>query len=167
QGVTSFIEKELDVTSDHSPLLICIPTHLPYFKPNPKLRFSTIDEEMFKQLLRMQLVGMNLLEEKSSSHLENRAEELVDILQLSFAGSAKKSLTHNKGQPWWNQSCRNAKKKYKKILHQRTPSQDDKKAYRKVINKEKANFFQKKLDEACNAKEAFEISKWHKSKGQF
>ena len=36
-----------------------------------------------------------------------------------------------------------------------------------MVKKAKLNFFRKKLDEASNAKEAFEISKWHKSRGNF
>ncbi|KAF5180130.1 Reverse transcriptase protein, partial [Thalictrum thalictroides] len=115
----------------------------------------------------MQLSGLPPLLGKDPSDIEKRAEELVQILLRSFAGSAKKSLPHNRGQPWWDQSCREAKRRFKRICASQIPTNEDKKSYRKVLRKAKALFYQKKLDEISNAKEAFKMSKWHKSKGQF
>lgn len=43
----------------------------------------------------------------------------------------------------------------------------DKKAFRKEAKRAKTAFFQGKLESASKAKEVFEISKWHRSKGTF
>lgn len=166
-GTSSFVQKELDVTSDHLPILISIPCHGVNPSPIPKLRFSTINQEVFISLLRSQLIGITPLSNKTGKNVENRANELVELIYRSFSGSAKMSLPHNKGQPWWDSNCKAAKRQFKSISALRVPSQTEKKAYRKVINQAKASFYRKKLDEASNAKDAFEISKWHKSKGQF
>ncbi|KAI0991303.1 hypothetical protein K3495_g16884, partial [Podosphaera aphanis] len=40
-------------------------------------------------------------------------------------------------------------------------------AFRKVTKIAKAAFYQKRVDEATNAKDVFDIAKWHKSKGIF
>ena len=76
-------------------------------------------------------------------------------------------MPHTKGQPWWDHNCKVAKKQFKDISRYRTPTRDDREAFRKVVKYAKASFFAKKLDEARNAKDAYEISKWHKSRGNF
>ena len=122
---------------------------------------------MFRSLIETQILDMGALTERSAPFIDNRAEVLVKILYCAFEGSAKKSLPHNKGQPWWDQSCKEAKRNYREICRLHTPSYSDKKAFKSVINRAKSNFYQKKLSEASSAKDAFEISKWHKSKGHF
>lgn len=99
--------------------------------------------------------------------LNYTSASFVEKLKVSFAGSAQYSLPHNQGQPWWYQTCRKVRKIFREISRHGTPSEADGKAYRKVINA-KSRFFRKsKLKEASSAKDAFEISKWHESKGCF
>ncbi|KAI1004606.1 hypothetical protein K3495_g3606 [Podosphaera aphanis] len=71
------------------------------------------------------------------------------------------------GQPWWDQSCREAKQRYSETVRSLTPSYDATKEFRKVIRRAKTSFFQKKLNDVSNAKEVWDITKWHKSKGTF
>ncbi|KAI1000670.1 hypothetical protein K3495_g7526 [Podosphaera aphanis] len=155
------------MTSNHVPLIIIVPYNLEKPRATPKLRFATLVEENFLSLL-----SSNLTERESRYNLfpfslDKRAEKIVRILYSSYEGSTKKSLPRNIGKPWRDQSCRDARKLYREISCVRTPSLAEKKTFRKVVKKAKNCFFQKKLDEASNAKDAFDITKWHKTKGNF
>ncbi|KAI1002774.1 hypothetical protein K3495_g5429 [Podosphaera aphanis] len=63
--------------------------------------------------------------------------------------------------------CKEARSEYREKIRAGTASQTDRKGFRKVINNSKVAFFQKRVDEATNAKNVFDITKWHKSKGVF
>lgn len=69
EGSTAFAQQDLDVTSDHLPLLIPIPFDYPARYTEPMLRFEKISEETFKTLLSLKIFGMTPLEEKSSSNI--------------------------------------------------------------------------------------------------
>lgn len=166
-GINSSVQRDLDMTSDHKPLLITITSHSYRLAAIPRPRFATIDENTFTSLLNLQLQGMLPLVEKTHQQIDTYAEALVHILYSSFAGSAMHSLPHNKGQPWWNQVCRDAKKRYKNVCRLGPPSRTDKKAFRKVVREAKRSFYLKKLADASVAKDVFDIAKWHKSKGNF
>ncbi|KAI0991837.1 hypothetical protein K3495_g16350 [Podosphaera aphanis] len=103
--ISASIQADLDVTSDHLPLLILLP-EVNRIPPPTRLRFSTMDQKTFLALLSMDLEGLSPLV-KSKPGLDYMAAELIRILHSSFSGSAKKSLPTNKGQAWWNQSVRN------------------------------------------------------------
>ncbi|POS83035.1 hypothetical protein EPUL_005871 [Erysiphe pulchra] len=167
KGIISTVQKELDVTSDHLPILISLPGFKKHLPAPPKPRFGTINANTFSHLLHMQLPKLNTPLQKSAAQIEDRTQKLILALQQEFSGSATHSLPHNKGQLWWDQTCKEAKRQFRQISLIRTPTYADKKAYRKVIKNAKSNFFRKKLNEVSNAKETFEISRWHKSKGHF
>ncbi|KIM92470.1 hypothetical protein OIDMADRAFT_75519, partial [Oidiodendron maius Zn] len=50
-GATSVVAYDLDVTSDHRPLLSTIPWDQRYYKPPCRLRFNTLDKPLFNTLL--------------------------------------------------------------------------------------------------------------------
>ncbi|KAI0999652.1 hypothetical protein K3495_g8544 [Podosphaera aphanis] len=97
RDISASTQANLDVTSDHIPLQITLPEINRAPQP-PRLRFSTIDEETFLALLRMNLEGLHPLA-KSRAGIDHLTAELIRILQSAFAGSTKKSLPTNKGQP--------------------------------------------------------------------
>lgn len=107
------------------------------------------------------------MSDKSCASLDQRAEQIISILHHSFSTSAKGSLPHGRGQPWWNQNCKEARKKYRRKIQDGSVCRADRKEYRKVTRKAKVTFCQKKIDEVATAKGIFEIAKWHKSKGAF
>lgn len=65
---SSFVQKELNVTSDHLPILISIPCHRVNPSPIPKLRFATINQEVFNSLLRSKLIGITPLSNKTEKN---------------------------------------------------------------------------------------------------
>ncbi|KAI0995332.1 hypothetical protein K3495_g12850, partial [Podosphaera aphanis] len=166
-GTLATTQEELDVTSDHTPLLVTVACNSRNSTPMTKLRFGTIEKDKFMALLSTQLDGILSLSDKSPASLDKRAEDIIQILLCSFSGSVRRSLPHTKGQPWWNQSCKEAKIAYREKIRAGNASQVDRKAFRKVSKHAKIAFFQKKVDEATNAKDVFVISKWHKTRGIF
>ena len=167
KGSIASTQPDLDITSDHLPLLITIPTDFQKTKVEPKLRFATIDESIFQSLLKSNIAALTPLRQKSCSSIDIRAEELVTALQNSFAGSAKRSLPRNTGKPWWDQSCREARQRYRDILRTGNVSHTEKKEYRRAIKRAKRSFYKKKVDEASKAKDIFDIVKWQRAKGVF
>lgn len=166
-GITSSVQMQLGVTSDHLPILISVPGSPKRLPPARKPRVGTLDEKTFLELLKSQIQDIDTPVQRETAQIEHRARTLVKNLQMSLAGSARHSLPHNKGQPWWDFACKEAKRNFREASRHGTPSLADKKAFRKVVKKAKSNFYRKKLEEISSAKDAFEVSKWHKSKGQF
>ncbi|KAI1007062.1 hypothetical protein K3495_g1149 [Podosphaera aphanis] len=84
--------------------------------------------------------------------------------------SAQRSLGHGKGNPWWDKSCKDARRQFKQSL--RANLSDDavkevRKAYQKTIKRAKELFFRSKIEKANSPKEIFSATKWHKSTGTF
>ncbi|KAI1002864.1 hypothetical protein K3495_g5339 [Podosphaera aphanis] len=116
--------------------------------PKTSIRFATIDKEKFQITLLPQLADISPLSDKSCASLDQRAQQTIDILHHSFTESAKRSCPMAEDSPG-------------------SASQADRKEFRKVTRKAQVSFFQKKIDEAANGRDVFEIAKWHKSKGTF
>ncbi|KAI0992726.1 hypothetical protein K3495_g15459, partial [Podosphaera aphanis] len=98
------------------------------------------------------------------------ALDLTDAIRSAYSGSARRSLGHGKGNPWWDNSCKLARQKYRTL--KRNPLTDEefaeaRKAYRKAIKKAKNEFFLNKVGNASTAKEIFGMTKWHKTMGSF
>lgn len=167
EGISASVQHDHDVGSDHFPLCIKIPCQVRRKPPAARLRVATIHEETFFFLLAFHLASILPLTDKSRASLDCRAEKIIHILYSCFSGSAKSCLPHNRGQPWWNQDCKVAKKKHRDISRTGYATFEDKKAFRKVIKKAKIAFYRKIMDEAASAKDVFNIAKWHKSRGKF
>lgn len=115
----------------------------------------------------LNLAQLSTLSKNSYTSLDKKAEDLLQNLRNSYARSAKNSLPHNREQPWWNQDCRGARKTYRDKLHSSDHNQADRKVLCKVVKRAKAKFFQKVVERVPSAKDAFDTSRWHKSKGNF
>lgn len=135
--------------------------------PYNRLCFATIDQHSFFSLLTTQLITLTQLSRTSPASLDKRAEELTQILHGAYSGSAKRTLPHNRGQPWWNNSCKEARKAYREKIRSGHLCLEDKKAFRKIIKQAKSSFFQKLVENASNLKEVSDIAKWHKTQGSF
>lgn len=83
------VQNNLDVTSDHLPLLINTPFQCNVSPSSFSYRLSTISFEKFLYLLQTHLTNLTLLSEKSREVLENGADELTRIFLKYFSGSAK------------------------------------------------------------------------------
>lgn len=91
-GIAASVQRDLDVTSDHYQLLIVLSYKAHKSFTHSRLRFSTVDTATFYSLLQSQLNGTPFPSDGSSPSLDKRAEDLIQILHNSFAGSAKRSL---------------------------------------------------------------------------
>ena len=167
RGTIATVQEDLDVTSDHLPLLANVYCGAREAAPITGLRFATIDKDILLSLLRAQSEEILPLSQKSASEIDRRADQIIKILHSSFAGSAKRALPHSRGQPWWDQNCKEARKKYRDKVRDGSANQADRKEFRMVTRRAKISFFQKGIDEAANGKDVFSIAKWHKSKDEF
>jgi ribonuclease HI len=157
-GANTVIAYDLDVTSDHRPLLTTIPWGQRHQEASNKLLFSSLDQPLFLDLLAGNLPSLTSL--TSPEQLDAEASGLTAAIHSAYRGSAKRSLGQQTGQPWWNEDCKQSRQQYR--LGDCT-----KKDFRKAVRRAKTLFWQARLDTAAQAKDAFDISKWHKSMGSY
>ena len=94
----------------------------------------------------------------------------MQIIHDAYCGAIKRTLVAGHGNPWWNDSSKEARKGYKIALQSpfnESGVYDAQKAYRKTVQIVKNNFFKNKLERARTAKEIFGATKWHKSAGTY
>lgn len=96
KGTIATVQENLDVTSDNLPLLTTVHCGARGNIPRKSLRFATVDKDTFILLLAPQLEGILPLTDESITNIDRRAEKIIRILHVSFAGSAKRALPHNR-----------------------------------------------------------------------
>ncbi len=134
------IARHLDMSSDHATLLTTIDWS-EHSVPLRRLKIDTLEPELFQRLLSTAIKEVAPLPSSlDSNSLDIFATALTDAIWLAYTGSARYSLGHNKGNPWWNSSCKTARQRYKRIL--RSPLTeaefiDARKDYRKTLKKAK------------------------------
>lgn len=169
-NMVSCIATNLAVTSDHLPILTTVGWN-GFVDSQRKLRPDTLDPILFKDLLSTSITGIAPLSEQPTIELLDKlAKDLTDAIYKAYSGSARFSLNHGKGNPWWNDICTRARQEFK-LNTQNHPSpeelKEEKKTYRQVIRKAKALFYKTKLEEISTSKEIFAATKWHKSIGSY
>jgi ribonuclease HI len=158
-GLHTNTAPHLDSTSDHTPLLTIIPWDQRPPSPPQKIRFETLDEPLFLSLLSTNLTQIKPLNSLKDD-LEILAHGLVSAIHGAYKGSAKRSLPHGRGQPWWNLECKEALQNYRS-------GSLPKDEFRKTTRKAQRQYWRDKLKTAAQTKEVFDISKWHKSVGSY
>ena len=92
--------------------------------------------------------------------LDVAASGLVTAVHSAYQGAAKRSTGQRTGQAWWNADCKQALSLYRAGNY-------TKRDFRKAVRRAKSQFWQGKLDAATQAKDIFDMSKWHRSTGSF
>ncbi|KHJ31101.1 hypothetical protein EV44_g4310 [Erysiphe necator] len=67
KGCTASVQQDLDVTSDHLPILALVPLEFPIRYTEPKLRIASLNEEVFKTLLTLNIAHIATVGDKSPS----------------------------------------------------------------------------------------------------
>ena len=120
---------------------------------------------------------LNLLEQKldaipvipilsSADVLDKTAQKITTALQESYGKTAKHSLEHGIGQPWWNEDYKHAVQDFRRINRYSINTEAveaAKKSLRSTLRKAKREFFRRKLDDASTGKDIFDMTNWHKS----
>ena len=170
-GAESTVIPQLDATSDHLPLLSHIPWDQRFQEPQARLRPSTLQQNVFLSLLKSNLEGLPSLPlNPIPSELDIAAQSLSKAIQQAYQGSAKRSLGHGTGQPWWNTECKAAVLNYKTARQEPTDLthlDETKRALRNTIRKAKRHFYHNKLNTATTGTDVFQMTKWHKSTGSY
>lgn len=137
--------------------------------PKQKLRPYTLDSELFLKLLTLSVETIpSISTSPSPADLDNYAENITTAIQQAYSGAALRSLGHNKGNSWWDKSCRLARSQYKNIFRSAISPEElksAKKDYRRVTRKAKESFYESKIENVNTSKELFGMVKWHKSRG--
>jgi hypothetical protein len=86
----------MDVTSDHTPLLTNIVRDTRASVPQAKLRVSTLDQELFMDLLTENCRTLPLpTDDPSVADLDNIAQSLTQAISKALNGSAKRFISRN------------------------------------------------------------------------
>ena len=107
-----------------------------------------------------QLIGTSPTRPTTLEDLDAVASDLIAALQRAYQGSAKRSLGQQVGQPWWNEDCRLSRQLYR-------IGDCTKRDFRRTVRHAKLQFWRGRLDAAAQAKDVFDMTKWHKSKGSY
>lgn len=102
--------------------------------------------------------------------LDKLAKNITDAIHNAYSGSARLSLGHGKGNPWWDDSCSRARQEFKQNTRSHLSSEELKEArkiYRRTIRKAKDSYYKTKLEEISTSKEIFAVTRWHKSIGTY
>lgn len=162
----------LDTTSDHATIFTSI-NWSGYIEPVRRLRLwlDTLDPELFSRLLATAIRELDSNHFISSKNaLDKYAIDLTNAIRMAYTGAARRSLGHSKGNPWWNDSCKAARLRYKNIFRGTVTVDEaiaEKKKYRGTIKKAKKEFYINKIETASTGKDIFAMTKWHKSTGNF
>lgn len=141
RGPHTSIASHLDATSDHTPLLTTIPWDQSPATSAQKIRFDTLDQPLFLSLLSTNLIQVKPLD-SSKDDLESLAHGLISAIHGAYKGSAKTSLPHGRGQPWWNPECREALQNYRSGLISQV-------AFCRTIRKAQRQFWHNKVNNCC------------------
>lgn len=166
-GTTTEIPEDMDVTSDHLPLLTRIPWNDRFREPLCRLKPGTIDDKVFTEMLSKSLEAIQTLQDPSPLEIDSFTEKLVDSIHNAYEASAKRTLSHNRKQPWWNADCSMARRSHREVLRWTHGSQDTGRAFRRTVKQAKTSFFKKVLEKAKTSREIFSMVKWHKTQGSY
>jgi hypothetical protein len=105
------VATDLDVTSDHHPLLTILPWGQRHLEALLRLKFSILDFNCFHALLAMNLDNIRTIA-KTKKELDYLVNDTIFAIHSAYTASATRSLPHGRGQPWWNTERRKALQGY-------------------------------------------------------
>ena len=110
------IAYHLDCPSDHLPLLTTV-----LWKEReeslPRLKPETFNIELFHCLFFISVKSILPLPSPPKAHdLDILADGITNAVHNAYSGAAQRSLSHGKGNPWWDQSCQLAREEYKSSI---------------------------------------------------
>jgi hypothetical protein len=141
----------LDITSDHCPLLTVLPWGQRHSEAPQKLKFSTLDLTCFHALLALNLDNIRAAA-KTEEELNCLANRTISTIYSAYTASATRSLPQGRGQPWWNTECGKALQDYRSGL----ALQRD---FRRVIKWAQRQYWRDKISATTTSKEVFNMAK--------
>lgn len=152
---TCRIPPHINSTSDHLPLATIVPWERSQDTMR-RLRLDTLDETLFTRLLTVAISRISALSPSPPPQaLDSYAEQIIEAVRDAYAASAQRSLGHGKGNPWWDKTCKDARRQFKQSLRANLSEDSVKevrKAYQKTIKRAKESFFSLKDREGQLAK---------------
>lgn len=88
----------------------------------------------------------------------------------AFCGVAKLSLSSYHDNPWWNDTCRATRKRFKRVMRPKTTEHkksNARRTYENTVHAAKDDFFKSKLENTRTTKNLFRLTKWHKTTGAY
>lgn len=162
------IDESFDVLSDHVPLRVSLSWGKSIPEATTRLRPDTVDKEFFQKELSMLLRDTPSRAPVHPAQLDNYTEQVISAVARAYGASAKRSLGHGKGHPWWTEQCTEAVKLARSARRRLDVDFPDARRHmRKVLDKAKTTYYNNKVSEAREPKDVFSFTKWHKTIGSF
>jgi ribonuclease HI len=190
--VTTQAASNLNTTSDHETLLTQINTGTRHRATagDTQFRMNTMDSQLFKSTLESAIIpaqhtAAELTQNQANSNthtlLDRLAEEISKAVTTALAASTKRTSGRATGNPWWDEACNEAAKTHRqKRAHLRflinlgidaQEAQEETKTakaeLRRTVRRAKRKYWLKRIDETTKSSEVFQMTKWHKTVGQF
>ena len=170
------VAEGLHTTSDHQTLRSTISLQGSPQESAAKGRFrpETTDPEEFERSLKGVLPRVQealFTGRPTLGQLDRLTEEVTNAIATALAASTKRAMGTGTGQPWWNQSCREAAAAHRRAradlgLNSETTDQA-KKELRRVVRKAKRDFWRQKVNDVTEGSDIFQMVGWNRSIGQY
>ncbi|OXV07009.1 hypothetical protein Egran_05224, partial [Elaphomyces granulatus] len=139
-----------------------------------RFRPETTDPEEFERSLKGVLPRVQealFTGRPTLGQLDRLTEEVTNAIATALAASTKRAMGTGTGQPWWNQSCREAAAAHRRAradlgLNSETTDQA-KKELRRVVRKAKRDFWRQKVNDVTEGSDIFQMVGWNRSIGQY
>ena len=107
----------------------------------------------------------------SPTQLDQLAENITDAVNTALTASTKRVLGQGPGQPWWDQTCRDAIRSYRRTSADPESEENEveqaRKDLRRTIRKAKRDYWREKINSASEGKDIFQMVGWGQSTGCF
>jgi len=107
----------------------------------------------------------------SPTQLDQLAENITDAVNTALTASTKRVLGQGPGQPWWDQTCRDAIRSYRRTSADPESEENEveqaRKDLRRTIRKAKRDYWREKINSVLERKDIFQIVGLGQSTGCF
>lgn len=174
-GTSSEVATDLPPLADHEPIISTIKWSAIYPpRDTPTLRWSTLNEELFQEVIQGEREHLNEMVSTLPSHpspaqLDELAAITTQAISTALEASTKRAFPRPQGHKWWNQDCSRVVKTLRRVVRNPTSTSEDiveaKQTFRRVVRCSKRHFWRSKVDDFKEPKDVFNAVKWNRTEG--
>lgn len=158
-GASCKVHHDLHTGSDHESLVLSLPLAQALTPPPGKLRYQSIDQERFAQLISPFRLPI-------SNDPDIEASNLVQVMHTAVEGSCPRARGSGKGAPWWNDKCKLRHRAW--VTRRRSgPAELEHHDFRSAVKKAKRDYWRDRVASVSTMKDASQVVKWHSHEPKF
>ena len=176
-GITSEVPEDIPPLADHEAIFSTIlwGSRKPC-RPNPPLRWNTLDEPLFLQALQRERAMVYQAVDALSLHptplqLDSLSTSITGAITTAIEASTRRAHPRPNGHCWWNLECTAAIRTLCQVSPSSLSSEEDRKqaskVFKQTIRRRKRQYWRDALDNLKEPKDVFQATKWNRTEGSF